>query len=389
MPLPPLNFPYLPGRPVPGNDLHLKVTVNSTVCTPPQEIAEFHDQWLNIPLREIVLSGAIHYQNTNLPILPNEHALERRMRSTWEDIWKGSPRSQPVAGRNRLLFGPIGDPDEQTRLSYILGDTIGVAVAKRIYGVSYAAFTKRNYSPATRHDFEISVGGNAVMLETRGRYDKNHRIDALQQIAHKFGAVRNFNRAMGVLVYPSNNLNRSIEDVEIVDPEGDDVPPTRMSLARQVLSHYLPYFDEQNVSVRLVLRGLIAMSNEELESTLSNGASGIVEPRNARRIAHFGRTSLPLGGDSFYGTYFAGWAAPRWGDISLGQREGLFYWGISRQVIKRLGTLELFDLLPSTQGFQATVTDDGVQLFLFDDGILIAWTPDWETLQAAVHSRVI
>ena len=386
MPLPPLNFPNLPGRPVPGDDVHFKITVNTTPCAPPQEIADYDGQWLKIPLRELVVSGAIHYQNTNLPIIPGERALEGRMRTSWEDIWKANPRTVSVDGRNRLIVGPIGDPDEQTRLSYILGDTIGVAVAKRVFRVSYAAVRKRNYAPDVRHDFELATGNNRVKLETRGRYNRGHRTEALRQIGVKFGAVRDFNRAMGVLVFPSDDPNRAFEDVEIVDPEGEDAPPTRPYMARQVLSHYLPYFDEQNVTMRFVIRGLLNMEDAELEAVLANGVPDILQSRNYRRIAHFGRISLPLGDDRFFGTAYEGWAPPRWGGPEIpGAREGQFFWGVSRSVLRRLGTFQLLDLFRTGSGFQATTTDAGVQLFLFDDGILVAWTPNWETLQQTVR----
>jgi len=39
MPLPPLNFPNLPGRPVPGDDVHFRIAVNQTPCAAPQEIS--------------------------------------------------------------------------------------------------------------------------------------------------------------------------------------------------------------------------------------------------------------------------------------------------------------------------------------------------------------
>jgi hypothetical protein len=409
----PFVLPGLPGLPIPGSKVDLLIKIDggsrlNPACVPPPNIASLNNAWRRFSLPEIVHWGTLHFQGLKIAKGANETTKQARMRRCWQEFVDYNPRAVTVNGRERLVVDKHANPDEQRRFSEIIGEAIGVAIVGKALPAGRAAFTRRSFNRTTRHDYDISTPTGIVWLETRGRYGGGGRSKAMLEVdrkfnrKHKYRIVKkkgsqsktvvttvgagDYSQAIAALVYPSDDGNRKLPDVELMDPPGQSRQPARVERARRVLRHYFEIFDRQNVKAMLDIQRLLDLSDVELERELDTGIRLFSESRNypPKRIAYFGRTSLRVLGEQFVGTYFDGAAAPPWltQTGAAPAESGIFFYGIWRGVIERLGSFDLLELLSSNADTAVTVTDAGTTFVLFNDGVLTAWSSSIQQLKS-------
>jgi hypothetical protein len=356
----------------------LEVRVNEDHCTAPKWVKRWHGKFVRVSIAELVMGGSVRWTDTVLNPLPGENdPFQARMRYSWEDLRRIDPRPERVGRRKRLVVTDLNNSDANSAGSCVLGNAIGVAIAKRVLRVSYAAFKRVDFSPTVRHDYEVVRNSRNVLVEVRGRFQGNGRSQALDGVAEKFAGIENFSRAFGVLVYPDTRTSRTVPDCEIVDPVGAGGYLSQEARVRLVLGYYKSFFDGQRVEIASVLGRLLEMPDNDLMVSLVQGVPALL-PDLSRPIpmATFGRKSVYVSGVRYFGTDYEHWAPPPWhGAAHWAKEDGVLFWGISERVVRRLGHLGILHLLGSSGKFVSTVTVDGVYLSLFDDGILVGWAP--------------
>lgn len=395
--LKPVILPGLPGLPIPGYEVELLVNVDdgsrlTPPCNPPPEIAQYNGKFLKLSLPDIVHWGTVHFQRVKIKLGANETRCEGRMREVWHAFLNYDPRPVTVAGYSRLIVSRFENSDVQSDFTEIFADAVGVAVAAKILKANFGGITKRNFNQAVRHDYDIALRGRVVKLETRGRFNAGNRTGAIREVDVKFSRAHtstkrgkrrkfavvgtgDYSQSIGALVYPSSEKHRTYPDVELLDPTQELHPPSPVRLARILHRHYQEFFLKQNVKVAERISELLEMPDKELDSLLRVGDVTFKDPKSfpPLRIAFFGRTRLWLSDEEFIGTYFDEAAVPPWVSPSPQSVAGVFFFGVWRKVIERLGSYRILEMLEVPTVASPSYTEDGNTFVLHSDGLLTAW----------------
>lgn len=370
----PIVLPGLPGHPIAEDQVDLLVSVDDERCTPPATIRAFNGSWQAVSLFEIVSRGAIHFSRTQPVLGANETRADALMRLFWQEVINARPHQAFDGRHHRLVFDPVGDPDEQGRISMLVAEALAVLMVERMFNIPYTAITR----VATRHDHEFLSPQGIVRVEARGRFNHANHSAAIEELDGKFGATRNFAQAVGVIAYPSDRNERGWPDLDIVDPEGETTPPRRPDRIRQVLRHFETYADSQgNDSLAELYRLLLSLSDDVLLHLFAT-ARGSVLAIGAPTPSLGGSSVMRAGAATYYGRVIPAFAAPQW--IGTAAGDGPLFWGLWSRALEATFSSEVELLLDIQQSSQISRDDNGTIFLRFSDGTLLAWAMNMEGL---------
>lgn len=371
--LPPITLP-----PIPNVEFDLIAQLAGSCVS--AKVAKRLQQGLTMSVPEVVAAATLHFADARP--LPSGTTP---MQEAWQRMSAMNPRVVSAPGQRRLVVTRSGNSNTKKIESELYGAAVGVAIAQRLYEVSLAQITPRNFSRSVLHDFDIALGSAIVRLEVRGRgsYCDSVVATALSDIDKKFTTVspRDFNSAMGEVLFPSDDANRAHPDVVLTDPPGGSSRLSRIQLGRRLLSHYYAFFAQKNEGVASDLRDLLSLDDQQLADQLGVGVAFLLDTDNLppRRIGYFGRTSVHLAGHRFIGSWFEGWVAPSWLQASS---VGVFFWGLWEQLIPLLGTWDVLSLTTLSRETQSGTTRNGSQVVLLTDGTIMIWAPSPKALRS-------
>lgn len=388
----PIILPGLPGHPIPDDSVDLLIHVDGTRCVAPPEIQAYHRSWQTFSLFEIVTRGRLHFTGSDFQVGLNETRDDAQQRQVWQELLNMSPTVQTHNGRRRLVMRAGTNLTVRRRVSQLIADALGVMVMERVLGRSYTAFSFVD----ERHDYEVLVGRRVLKLETRGRFNQSGRAGAIHQLDSKFGASRNYARAVGAIAYPSDRPARTFADVELLDPEGNAEPLKRPALLRSVLRHYVSLFESLKSPVVQELTSLVELPAGELRH--------VIDERDPRRwhwnrqigdYSYFGEWEASIGNARIVGRLVREFPLP----ARLAQlldvpkhHEGVGLWGVWKPVTRVLASRDTLRLLkatwddPERSGARARLSA-GVAAVSLSDGTYFAWAPRLGVLQDGIGLR--
>lgn len=315
-----VTLPGLPGLPIPDDVVDMHVHVDASRCVPPPEISAFHDTWQTVSLLEIVTRGAMYF-GADMPVVgAGESVADARMRRFWNDFIEARPKAVRAFKRERLVLSPPS-ADEKGRISMLFGEAVAVIMAERMFRVPYTSITRT----PDRHDHEFLGPNGVVRLEARGRFNGKGKNAAIAELDDKFGSARDYSRAVGVLSYPSDRPKRRRPDVEILDPEGNFLPPTRPERIRRVLRHFAEYARRANAGRLLSLyEFLLSLGDDELAGVFSPDRDSIFVDDSLAPSG--GPDVLSTSTAEYTGRVYEGFHSPGWipGTPSHKGRRGVF-----------------------------------------------------------------
>jgi hypothetical protein len=368
-----------PGIPLRAH-VDLKIEVNQTHCKAPKNVAKLNDTWARTTIHAIVAHAAAHFQDA--PVAGNaKPTTEVRMRQAWSRLCDFSPRAETHDGRRRLVITPGKNIDVRAEASQLLGVGIGLAVICAKLEVPYTSIVKQNFSSKVFHDFEGVRRSKPLKIEVRGRYRRNNRTKALDQVKKKFSGGHDFASAVAAQVYPFNVANRDHADIELVDPDGDVPDLSLDALCRQAIRHYLPYLERQNVHSAILLQMLVALPNDTFATFFRSTWRRVWQPiLEGQPIPVLGRTSLHCAGERYWGTIYNDWAAPPWASQYVDRTQGGFvFMGLPLVLFRQFTTIE--DTVRLLQyGPPVATANDGYVYVRLGDGFLLIWSPTLEGL---------
>ncbi len=171
-----------------------------------------------------------------------------------------------------------------------------------------------------------------------------------------------------------------------MDPVLDNSPQPQSQRLRNIVRHYIPFFERQqglndnNFTRRFAarLRELAEADESTFQNYLHNGDAAL---RYDKRGEKPWRTYVRYDGQQFYGTALNGYAWP----IEIAGRkpvpgQGAYYFALWEPVIEALRDGRIHDLLEMdvTPG---TTQHNGRVFVLLEDGIALAWAPSEDQLK--------
>ncbi|WP_386069784.1 DISARM system helicase DrmA [Tahibacter sp. UC22_41] len=354
--------------------MELLVHVDTSRCTPPQQISAFHDTWQPVSLLEIVTRGAMYFAADAPVIGTNETAADAFMRRFWNEFIEARPRPVRVGRHDRLILSPP-TADESGRITMLFGEAMAVLMAERMFQIPYTSITR---TPA-RHDHEFLGPRGVVRLEARGRFNGRGREAAIAELDSKFSDTRDFSQAIGVLVYPSDRQARRRPDLEVLDPLSEPQSPKKSDLIRRVLRHYSEWAMRSGASSLIDLYGqLLSLRNDELTRAYSQ-SSGIFLDEGRGPSA--GPDVLSTRAGVYSGYVLDGFGAPSWIAGINESKNGVVFVGIWNGVVERTFTTAITDLLDFYEPARQSRDNYGTLFNQLNDGTVVAWAPDIDTLR--------
>jgi hypothetical protein len=347
-------------------------------------------QGVKLSVSSVLAHGAVFFLGKT--VIPRrgetpEEARERKVVQILEDF---APRvvclgSQP----GRLVMSKPVDGEESKPVSKLLGESIGLAVAREISQIPLNQWVPRAYSAGVYHDAEATGMRGKVVVEVRGRYNGNNLGTAVDGIHAKFsrpayGPQRSFSRAIGVVYNIRSDVDDGVvpftDDVVIVDPEGTMGPPPRTERWRNALRHYSWLAAAQGLKISVDLAELADLPERDLLQMERQGWARL-SPPTGRTADAWARSWLNVGGMLFGGSIWgvSGEAPVR---FCIGKEKAQYlYWGLSIHTMTQLMVGD-FSGLVSTRWRPRVWMQDDLTYCLEENGSIIIASPDLWKLMA-------
>ena len=371
--------------PPPSNDVvHFRVEIDRSRCSGTEEPIEARLQameqaGISISIAELVARANLHFAGSVGNCPDGEEQL--RMRLAWETLRGWQMTAVPHATeQSRIVLVVADQPNSRlaaTR-SEVLAFAVALEVGIRLYEIPYAFWDATpGLQPYDLAAFDAA--GDEVRVEARGRIDRTNLRTAIDQVHQKF-ALANFSRAAGVIFFPRTNNRGREADVMILDPAGksDKSPNSRY---RKLLLHYVPFFEAQGGAVRSFgkrLKELSLASEVDFQAYLQSGDALL-----SGRLVRKGHSGFDWNGVHYVGTFFKDIAWPEWlTGVKKPGIEGVFFWGLARQVIDALQTGRVRELNFTDHPAEITRRNSVMSIILADMTALI-WAPTLQELEQA------
>jgi len=369
----PIVLPGLPHHPIPDVEFDALVHVDATRCAPPPAIAELHGTLQPVSMLEVVTRGAIQYQRSHFdPGTSGETEAEAHMRRAWDHIKDSQWRVVEIGGIRRLVITQEENDELTHPTSQILGMALATLLMERALRVSYTAFLNVH----GRTDLEVLVGARVLKVEARGRFNHNGRARAVRELDKKFAKTRNYDRAIGVLAYPSDRPDRSFPDVELFDPPARREPRSPWDRADRVLAHYEEFFKQIGAyaAVAAIAEWRRPGHRQAWREMQSRRYGPWHWPALIDEVGIFGRQEIEIGGERFLGNVMPVSLPESVSRVlGLGARPRLF-WGIWLPITRILGTQETLALLEPPEFRRGVHLDEDSARMWLSDGTVLVWT---------------
>lgn len=382
------SFPITPNALVspPTTELvHLRVKVDRRRCSTIDpaingRLSSLEADGISISIAQLVANANLHFAGAVADEGAGEE--EARMRAAWETLRHWGMVAVPHhkhPGRTVLQLAEQPNSRLTAHRSEVLAIGVALQVGIRIYDIAYP------YWAATEglQEFDLQSAdddGNEYRIEARGRINRTHVGKALAQVHRKFPHA-DFSHAAGVIFFPRTN-NRGREDILVLDPEGEPKRVFRNRRYRNLLSHYAPIFMAQGGPVRLFgerLRSVAKSSDEQFAQYMKSGDAILLSPRTRRTHASFAWR-----GTLYLGTFFQDFAWPTWlTQIDRPGTDGVFFWGIAKEVVVGLENGRLQDLRFAVAERAQVERSNLVTAIVMPDRTLLIWGTTMKILNEA------
>lgn len=342
------------------------VEVNQDPCQAPQIIRDFDQTWNRISLIEIITRATIHFQGW--PLAQGENKYEARLIQAWNAIRHFNPIGMTNKdGRNLLVITTGKNPESTKPFSEIYGISIAAILCERIYNVNYTSFT----NVFGRHDFEFLHINQVMKVEAKGRFRRKGRKNALASIEEKFSTIRNFKQAIGIISYPSDTAKRRTPDIELVDPEGEDIKLEINEIKRRILKHYLSFFRVLDIPAIGVVEFLLRLKDKDLTEYLNLKHFFLFPVTEIKIVEIFGGDKVKIQGKEFWGrkTMLSGIPTILSNILKCNSDSKVYmFQGISVDTVMTLFSDKISTLLDQDQNRigENSANENSIQIFLSD-----------------------
>lgn len=356
------------------------------VCPAPTPawVKELKKNGTRMALEPILIQAGRHFADSlNMTVFAG--SATRRQEST-RLAWTLVSMVQPMVVLDRLEVADPGDQDIKRLASEVLG--VGGALELLRQQKIIDARTIRKLS--SRFDFDASSTNatGKVLIEAKGttelgavakqRASFKGKLNAAGFLAP--GAVRGYERAVGVIFSTWTSGTSRKHDIELLDPEFDP-RPDRESAIRELIRFYARRFDETAGLPEAASR---LWRLAEYDRLFDEAASLREYLGEGRRPGFFSRSAFVFrrgsGPQTFWGSFWEGDTVPC--PLMLNKQERsralkYAYTGIDHRVVVFLRERRFDDLLKErfSPGY-FTLLEDGEVVARFladDDGIVRGW----------------
>lgn len=375
----PIRIPLGTLPPIPNDLVHLNIRVVPRACllAPGSrlfDLAGLQSTGVDLTISSIVAYGAMHFANAASGFIGLDEVRAMTLLA-WTNLAAWSPRAVMLPSKTpRLVVSKLGNSRLQAFMSEILAVGVGLQIAKRFYSVPFR-FWEASPGLSNFDYWTHAPAGQKIRLEVRGRFNGSNLAPAVLQVENKFSAIKDFNRAMGVIFCPHDSLTPRATDIWLVDPENPDTEPQFPTIKfRMLLRHYAAFFAFQGFGgYAKRMRGLSEAPEEEFQVYLRSG------DRMLQGESEF-QTHFKVGGALYKGTFFDGawWPASLFPILEFKGRGG-FFWGLHEEVIKAIGSGQLARVADMDAKDFTSAESPFVHVQL-DDGSALAWAPSLKSL---------
>lgn len=386
-----IHLPRLPLQPIPNDAVDIHVRVDRERCTPPHDLARFDNTWQTFSIFELLSCAAL--QSVDSPrVVAGETPAQARLSDAWFRLWDWNPHAEhDRQGHRRLMLDAHANPDRQGDVTELLGNGLGIALAQRVLRVPLSAFTRRNFSAKVRQDFDVTTPTGIVWLENRGRFERNHLKNAIEELDAKFEntpKTRSYQRCMAAITCPSTKLWRTGADVELMDPAGDPSPPTREEEAKAVARYYRAYASRLGLSVGSYFDLVQEMPVRTLGRSIRERRRLV--PDYDQQPWLWGTHEARISKSRYVGIMGEGWSALDSAAARTGVRppqfsEGGWFLGLWLEAARSLSSYDLYEFLAVREGTETALVDGSVYCARFTDGSVFAASSSMRELKRALR----
>ena len=279
-----------------------------------------------------------------------------------EDVlqkWQFSILPNLSTGQNRLICVPPQQDFFQRTGTELLGVGVNLLVASHLYSVNLNAWNITTGNARFDYTAIYPPTNSSLEIEVRARLDRNNWRIAVQEANKKLTAKankshRDFTVAAALLFAPrSTSPKRAVrtKDILIMDPSGNNTPHNPSQNLRNIIQHYIRFFERQESLneknfTRLFaqrLRDLASSDEESFQRYLHEGDATLCYDKRGGKKPW--RQVFRYDGQRFCGTAFDGYAWP----MEVGGRKpevgvGAYYFGLWEPIIEALRDGHIEDL---------------------------------------------